>query len=367
MSEKDRPIIWWEPAFQEGDAEAVAEVIRSGYINEGQRTEAFTNEVAAYLGVDYVQATSSGTVALFLALKALEVGPGDEVILPDLTFIATASAVKLAGAEVRLVDIDPGTLNMDPDRVAAAINERTRVIMPVHVNGRPADMQALRQLAKKHGLALIEDAAEALGSREDGKALGSLSDAGCISLAPTKVITTGQGGLIATNRTDVRDAIIRLKDHGRLHRSWNYHPEVGFNFKFSDILAALGIVQWGYLRERLELACEQFRFYRDGLKDVNQIEFLETRMEEGTVPLWVDARLQSGVDRESFLEFMKVRQIICRPFWPALHTQAPYVEKGDFTHASHAAAQGVWFPSGQGKKEGDLERVVDTIREYFEG
>jgi perosamine synthetase len=367
MSEKDRPIIWWEPAFQESDAEAVADVIRSGYINEGQRTEVFTNEVAAYLGVDYVQATSSGTAALFLALKALGVGPGDEVIVPDLTFIATASAVKLAGAEVKLVDIDPGNLNMDPERVAEAINERTKAILPVHVNGRPADMAALRALAGKHGLALIEDAAEALGSRDNGKALGSLSDAGCISLAPTKIITTGQGGLIATNNSGVRDAIIRLKDHGRLHRSWNYHPEVGFNFKFSDILAALGIVQWGYLEERIELACEQFCIYRDALKDVEPIEFYDTRMDEGTVPLWVDARLQKGVDRDAFIEFMKSRNVICRPFWPTLHTQAPYEQAGDFRHAENAAAQCVWLPSGQGKREGDLDLVVDGIREYFKG
>src|SRR5262249_806353 len=157
------------------------------------------------------------------------------VIVPDLTFIATANAIAMCAATPVLVDVSPHDLNLDAEGAATAITRRTRAIVAVHVNGRPADVGKLGELARAHRLAFIEAAAQGLGSSHGGRALGTLSDIGCISLAPTKIITSGQGGLVLTNSDKLQEAVVRLKDHGRLSRLWNHHPHLGFNFKYSDI------------------------------------------------------------------------------------------------------------------------------------
>lgn len=358
----ERSLSWWEPAFGEEEAHAVAETVRRGYVNEGALTQRFTGRVAEALGARHVLANNSGTVSLFLALKACGVGPGDEVIVPSLTFIATANAVAMCGARPVTADIRIEDLNIDPESVAGLITARTRAVIPVHINGRPADLARLRSLASKHGLALIEDAAQALGSRHRGAALGTLGDAGCISLAPTKIITSGQGGLLLTNRDDIRDAVIRLKDHGRLSRSWNYHPEVGFNFKYSDVYAAIADKQWDRMAERLERCRRQFALYRDGLAGLPGLRFVETRMEDGNVPLWVDALAD---DAPGLMAHLKARNIDCRPFWPAIHTQTAYPGQPDCPNAAYAAEHGVWFPSGAGKSDADIARVVAETRRFL--
>lgn len=360
-AQRAKVLSWWEPAFGEEEAAAVADIVRRGFVNEGRKTAEFTQHVQEFLGVKHVLATCSGTVSLFLALKANGVGPGDEVLVPDLTFIATANAVAMCGARPVLVDIRLSDLNMDPESARRALTAKTRAIMPVHINGRPADLTALRALADEHGIALIEDAAQALGSFFDGRALGTFGDAGCVSLAPTKMITSAQGGLLLTNRDDIRDRVVRLKDHGRLSRAWNYHPEIGFNFKFSDVYAALADVQFKRLPERLENAKRQYRLYRDGLHGVPGIRFIDTDFDAGIVPLWVDAIVD---DAAGLIEFLKGRKIDCRPFWPAIHLQAAYAGAGACPSSRYAAEHGLWFPSGAGKTDDDIREVIEAVREF---
>jgi perosamine synthetase len=356
-------LTWWEPEFGPEEAAAVADVVASGFVNEGKRTTEFTNRLQELLRVKHVQATCNGTVAIFLALKACGVKPGDEVIVPPLTFIATANAVVLCGAKPVLVDIRLYDLNIDPAQVEAAITPHTKAILAVHINGRPADLTSLQQIASRHRLALIEDAAQALGSHHEGKALGTIGDAGCISLAPTKIITSGQGGLVLTNRDDVRDAVVRFKDHGRLSRSWNYHPEIGFNFKFSDIYAAIAGAQLDRIEQRLAKAVRHFKMYRDGLAHLPGIQFIETHFDQGTVPLWVDALVERSAE---LIEFLRQRQIDCRPFWPAIHEQIPYKTSYELPNTSLAAKNGIWFPSGAGKSDQDVERVIAAATEFFQ-
>lgn len=354
---------WWEPEFGDEEAEAVASVIRAGYVNEGPRTKEFTEAMAQYLGTKHVLATCNGTIALYLALKACGVEPGDEVIIPDLTFIATASAVKLCGALPVLADIKLSDLTIDSDEVSRTVSPQTKAIVAVPINGRCTDMIALQAIADQHGLAVIEDAAQALGSFSQGRALGTFGDVGCISLAPTKIITSGQGGLVVTDRDDIRDNVVRLKDHGRLHRSWNYHPEIGFNFKFSDIQAALAWVQFKRLPDRLKVVTEQYRLYSDSLRDTAGVTFLHTDVDHGVVPLWVDALID---DAEGLVAFLKTKSIDSRPFWPTIHTQYPYRDQRAFPNASYVAQHGVWFPSGAGKGEADIHRVISAVREFLD-
>lgn len=357
-------ITWWEPSFGQAEADAVAAVVASGYVNEGRKTQEFTAAVQAALGVKHVQATCSGTVALYLALKACGVAAGDEVIVPDLTFIATANAAAMCCAKPVTVDIRLRDLNIDPAAVEQAITDKTRAIVAVHINGRCADIDALKRIAGTRGLRVIEDAAQALGSFHNGRALGTLADVGCVSLAPTKIITSGQGGLVLTNSDELKDRVVRLKDHGRLSRSWNYHPEIGFNFKYSDIYAAIASVQFNQLAQRISTVKHHYLKYTQALADIPQITFIDTDLDGGAVPLWVDALVE---DAEALIDHLKTREIDCRPFWPAIHTQAPYKTAAPLTNAASAAARGVWFPSGAGKTEADIERVIYTVREYYAG
>ncbi|MCG6941447.1 MAG: DegT/DnrJ/EryC1/StrS family aminotransferase [Thiohalocapsa sp.] len=354
---------WWEPSFGEKEATAVAEVVRSGYVNEGPQTARFTTQVSEFLGSRFAVATNSGTVALFLALRACGVGPGDEVLVPDLTFVATANAVVLAGAEPVCVDVREQDLNIDPDLVEQTVGPATKAIVPVHVNGRPADMVALRAIAAHYELGLIEDAAQALGSRDGGAALGSIGDAAAISLAPTKIITSGQGGLVITDDEAVYERVVRLKDHGRLKRSWNHHPEHGFNFKYSDVCAAIASEQMHRLDHRLRRAQQQFRFYEQELAGLPGIRFIETDFDAGHVPLWVDAVVD---DAPGLIAHLAERGIDCRPFWPAIHTQPGYRSAGPCSVAARMAQHGVWFPSGAGKDEEDLARVSSAVRQFLE-
>ena len=183
---------FWVPRFGAEEKARLADVIDSGFLNDGEVTAQFESQLAALLGCKYVVATTSGTTAIFLALAGIGVGPGDEVIVPDVTFIATANAVTLAGAKPVLADIDPQKLTLDPKCAERAITPRTKAILPVHVSGRAADLGAILDVAERHGLLVVEDAAEALLSKHHGRCLGTFGVAGCFSLSPNKTITTGQ-------------------------------------------------------------------------------------------------------------------------------------------------------------------------------
>ena len=238
MSAASHRIPWFEPSLDSDDAEAVRSTVLSTYVNEGTANRAFERILTEYFDVPYAVTTPSCTVAIALSLLATGVRHGDTVLVPDVTFVGTASAVRLTGAEPILVDVDPRTFNMDPADAARRIRPDTKAIVPVHLNGRPADLDALDVLARDKGLILVEDAAEALASRNAKGFLGTQSEAGCFSLAPTKVITTGQGGFVLTREQETRDRLVRLKDHGRLSRSSDVHPVTGFNFKVTDLQGA---------------------------------------------------------------------------------------------------------------------------------
>jgi perosamine synthetase len=237
-------------APQIGDAElrAVERVLRSGWLVQGREVRAFEDQVAAFLGIEHAVAVSSGTAALHLALVALGVGPGDEVLVPDFTFPASANAVEHAGATPVLVDIRLDTFNVDVDRLQEAVTPRTRAILPVHLFGLPADMDPVLDVARKRGLLVVEDAACALGAEYHGRKCGTLADAGCFSFHPRKVITTGEGGMIVTRDAAVAERLRSLRNHGAVSRDGElrFH-DAGFNFRMTDMQGALGAAQMSRL------------------------------------------------------------------------------------------------------------------------
>lgn len=249
--------------FLTGDeGAAVAEVIASGWVSQGPKVQAFETALAERVGAAEVIATTSCTTALHLALHAVGVGHGDEVIVPSLSFIATANAVLHCGARPVFADVDPRSYNLDPGAAERAITARTKAIMPVHQVGLPADMDAFLELARRHGLALVEDAACAIGARYRGRPVGSIGPVSCFSLHPRKVITTGEGGFIAVRDRALGERMRRLRQHGMSvsdlarHRTDRVvietYPEPGFNYRMTDMQAALGLCQLEVLDEVLE-------------------------------------------------------------------------------------------------------------------
>jgi perosamine synthetase len=270
------------PHFVGGEGAAIAEVVGSGWVSQGPRVRAFEQAFAARVGAPEAVATSSCTSALHLALHASGIGPGDEVVVPSLSFIATANSVWHCGATPVFADVDPRTYNVDPAAVERAITSRTKAVMPVHQLGLPADMDPILELAADRGLTVIEDAACAIGASYRSRPIGSLGPLACFSLHPRKVITTGEGGMIAVHDAELADRLRRLRQHAMdvsdlaRHSAQDViverYPERGFNARMTDIQAALGLCQLEVLDEILEARRRLAVRYTERLSDVPYVE-----------------------------------------------------------------------------------------------
>jgi perosamine synthetase len=355
------PIPWFAPQVDARERELVLAVLDSGYLNDGGVTREFERRVAELVGVRYCVGVTSGTAALALALMAAGIGPGDEVLVPDLTFIATANAVRLAGAAVKLVDVCPDRFTIDPEKAAEAIGPRTRAIIPVDVNGRAPDYDALARLAAERGLRIICDAAEALGSIWKGRPLGAFGDAGCFSFSANKTVTTGQGGMIATNDPALHDRLRELKDQGRRTQGSggnDLHPVLGFNFKLTNLQAAVGLAQMEKLAARLEHARTRQRWYERHLAGCPSLTLVPAAA--GEVLQWTDVLVE---DPEPLARALDEAHIGYRRFWYPLHSQKPYADRPEaFPHATAISRRGVWLPSSFDLQEEDVRTTAAVAR-----
>jgi perosamine synthetase len=361
-----RQIPWWLPETGDEERDMVLRVLASNYLNDGDVTTDFERRMAAVLGSHHAVAVTSGTTAIFLALMAVGVRHGDEVVVPDVTFIATANAVTLTGATPVFVDVDPRTLTMDPDRFERAITGQTKAVVPVHVSGRAAAIERILEVAAAAGIAVVEDAAEALRSRHRGRCLGTFGRAGCFSFSPNKTMTTGQGGLVVTDDDRLAVRLRELKDQGRPVRGTggnDVHASVGFNFKLTNLQAAVGIAQLARLDGRVERLAALYREYHQGLTGLEQLRLLPFDVENGETPQWVDALAD---DRDRLVEHLERRGIHCRPFWFPIHTQAPYRASDDaFPNAIDIGARALWLPSALSLTPDDVQTVCRQIREFY--
>ena len=318
-----------QPDITELEIDAVVATLRSTQLSLGPRMEEFEERVAALAGVPFGIAVSSGTAGLHLGVRALGIGPGDEVIVPSFTFIAAANAIRYEGATPVFVDIDPRTLNMDPARVAEAITPRTRAIMAVHTFGLPAPMEALQAIAQRHNLFLIEDACEAIGALCQGRPAGSFGDLAVFAFYPNKQITTGEGGVVVTRNATLAREIRALRNQGRYPSdAWHQHSILGFNYRLSEISCALGCAQMQRLEEILASRAHVAAIYAQHLRNYPEIE-LPPEAPPGDRISWFVyvARLgkgQTATLRDGVAQRLQARGIQCGRYFAPVHGQPAY-------------------------------------------
>ena len=351
-----------EPYFDKAEAQAVFAYMKSGgWITEFKKTEELENAIKKFVGTKHAVMTVNGTVSLTLALLALGLKPGDEVLVPNMTMIASPNSAVKVGIKPILVDIEAKTLCMDLEKAAKAISPKTKALMYVPFNGRCADMNEVVKFCANNNIFLIEDAAQALGSFYKNKHLGSFGKIGSFSFSTPKIITTGQGGALVTNDGDLHQKIKRLKDFGRAKGGNDIHDDWGWNFKFTDLQAVLGIEQMKKLPGRAKRKKAMLALYHKLLKDVKEIKFIETS--SGTSPWFIDVLVP---DPKALQSYLKERGIGSRLFYPAIHTQPIYeTVKGKFPVATSIGNHGLWLPSSSFLKDSDIKFICKEISGFY--
>jgi dTDP-4-amino-4,6-dideoxygalactose transaminase len=362
------------PYFTGREGAAVAEVIASGWVSQGPRVQAFEAAFAARVGAPAAVATTNCTTALQLALYVAGVRPGDEVIVPSLSFIATANAVWHIGATPVFADVEPRTYNLDPVATERAITSRTAAIMPVHQLGLPADMDSFLRLAERYGLALVEDAACAVGARYEDRPVGSIAPLTCFSLHPRKVITTGEGGMIAVLDEEVAERLRRLRQHGMdlsdLARHgardivFEGYPERGWNARMTDMQAALGLCQLEVLDEILAERARLAARYTEALRALPHLEppFEPAYAERTWQSYAVRLAPSTAIGRTELMRRLLHDGIATRRGVMAIHHEGAYAGNRTFLpHTEEAARDSLMLPLFPGLTDAEQDHVVDRL------
>ena len=355
-------ISWWRTAFGEEEIEHVAQSIRNECVSQGNVTAEFEQLLSDFLEVEYVIAVSSGSTALMVALMSIGIQPGDEVIIPNRTWIATAHAVHLLDAKVILVDVEADRPIIDVNQIERLITPQTKAIIPVHMNGRNANIQEINKIAAMHHISVIEDAAQAIGSVNECGYLGTQSDIGCFSLSVAKTISTGQGGFAVTNNPDLANRMKAIRTHGvdsvKNPKDW---VMPGFNFKFTDVQASIGIEQLKRLPERVSHLRELYFAYEEGLKG-SAFQIIPVDLEGGEIPVYNEFLVD---DRKQWIKRLDQSAIETRPFYPDMDKATYFKQNGRSIPNSHKyGSNGIYLPSGPAQSFENVDRVIETLQDY---
>ncbi|HEY6803770.1 MAG TPA: DegT/DnrJ/EryC1/StrS family aminotransferase [Pyrinomonadaceae bacterium] len=347
----------------------VLDCMRSGWISSaGKYVFEFERSFADFCGARHAISCNSGTAALHVALLSLGVGPGDEVIIPTLTFVATANAVTYCGARPRFVDIDPETWTIDPAQIEAKINPRTKVILPVHLYGQVANMEAITEIACKHNLFVIEDAAEAHGAKFRGRRVGSLNDVAAFSFYGNKIVACGEGGMVVTNSDEVARCATQLRGQGVDSSQRYWFPVIGYNYRMPNLTAAIGLAQLESIDWHLTRRRQVVGWYKDLLNEVPGISW-QTTGENCEAVDWMftivmDERIQ--MERDEVMGRLAKRGIETRPVFYPMHILPPYqamaADDGDFPVAERIARSGISLPTWSGLQLEEVEYVCSALR-----
>mgnify|MGYP001241799354 FL=1 len=356
------------PDISEEDVRAVAEVVRSGRLALGPKTEEFERRIAEYVGVRYAVAVSSGTTALHLIVKALGIGPGDEVVVPSFTFVSSVNVVLYEGATPIFVDIESDTYNLDPEDLERKITPRTKAVMAVDVFGHPAEWDAISSIAKGHGLKMIDDSCEALGAGYKGRKLGQFGDAAAFAFYPNKQMTTGEGGIIVTNNENIARMCRSMRNQGRGEMGeWLEHERLGYNYRMTEMSAALGVSQLRRLETLLAKRERVARMYTERLAGLDWVRPPVVRPHVRMSWFVYVVTLAEGLHRDPVMRAMAGEGIPTRGYFSPVHLQ-PYIQgllgtrDGMLPITESVAQRTIALPFHGNMTEGQVETVVAVLK-----
>jgi perosamine synthetase len=359
----------FEPLLQGNEKKYVAQCLETGWISsQGEFITKFEEQFAAYHGMKQAIVTSNCTTALHISLKALGIGYGDEVICPDLTFIAPANMIVLSGAKLVLVDIDPQTLAIDPTQLESKITDRTKAIIVVHQFGHAAPMDEIMAIAAKHRLRIIEDNAESLGGKYKGKLLGTIGDISCSSFFANKIITSGEGGAILTNDGEIAEKCRIFRDHGMSRQVRYKHVDLGYNYRMTNMQAAVGLAQLERLDEILTLRKDQMELYYKLLDNVPGITLRPFQDWCEPVHWLMTLTLDKKYNRDEFLQYMKTQDIDCRQMINPVHRADHFANEyddADFPNAIRISTQSAHLPCSTHLREEQIEHIANNVKDFL--
>ena len=358
-------IMQMRPWFGAEEKQALCEYMdEDGFITEFKRTKEFEQMLVEYTGAKHCVVVNNGTISLTLAAMAVGIEAGDEVIVPNYTMIATPNSIKMFGAKPIFVDVEKETLCLDIELVKQAITSKTKAIMLVSANGRypRAGISAFEKLCKENNIILIEDSAQSLGSfYPDGRHIGTAGLVGSFSFSAPKIISTGQGGAIITNDDKVAEKLRKLKDCGRSGGGNDIHDEIGFNFKFTELQACIGIEQMKKLAWRVGRNKEILSQYKNELKGVAQVQFFHQDLEY-TTPWFIDVKVEN---REELMASLKQNKIGSRVMYPPINKQQAYNLEGEHKVSNEIGEKGLWLPSSSRLTNEQIDYVCEKINEFY--
>lgn len=354
-----------EPWFGAEEKKAVCDYMdEGGWITEFKRTERFEQMIAEYTKAKHCVVVNNGTVSLTMAAIAAGIGPGDEVIVPNFTMIATPNSVKMLGTVPVFVDVEPSTLCMDVELARKAVTPKTKAIMLVSANGRypKAGIAAFEKLCQEKGITLLEDAAQSLGSfYPDGRHIGLAGKIGSFSFSAPKIISTGQGGALITNDDDMAHKLRRLKDFGRAAGGTDIHHSIGYNFKFTELQACLGIEQMKKLAWRVERKKQMLTVYRESLSGVKEVHFPDQDL-KCTTPWFIDTMVER---REELQTYLKQNGVGTRVMYPPINKQVAYQVPGEHPVSNEVGVKGLWLPSAAQLTDDQIQSICGKIRQFY--
>jgi perosamine synthetase len=356
----------YRPSIGEREKKYVAEALDSGWVSsKGPFLARFESDFAAYMGVPHAVSAANGTVALHLAFAALGIGPGDEVIVPTLTYIASVNAIAYTGARPVFVDSDPIYWNLDAEQIEQAITPRTKAIEVVHLYGHPADMDPILEIAARHGLHVVEDAAESHGALYKGRRVGAIGTVGTFSFFGNKIITTGEGGMLVTAQDQVADHARHLRGQGVSPTRTYWHDILGFNYRLTNVAAAMGCAQLERVDETLaakRMIAGWYRTYLGGVEGVT----LQSEAPWASCVFWMNSILVKPELRDPLMDHLARDGIETRPFFHPAHTMPVHRTSGRFPVAERLGESGINLPSYADLEEGQVAQICDSIRRFHE-
>ncbi len=360
----------YSPSFGKNEKDNLLECIDTGWISsQGGFIEQFENNFSKWNAMQYGVATSSCTSALHLALVALGIGKNDEVICPDLTFIAPANMIRLTGAEPVLVDVHPINWGIDPLKLEEKITSKTKAIIVVHAYGHPADMDAISVIAKKHNLYIIEDVAEAPGAKYKGKLVGTMGDASCYSFYANKIMTTGEGGIVLTNDKTLDKQMRIYRDHGMSREKRYVYVVAGFNYRMTNMQAAVGVGQLQHLNDVLSKRKNQEKRYKKLFAGNKKVCWRPSEEWCDTVHWMSTITLDSKELRDPLIKYMQSKEIECRQMIYPVHMAAPYEnsnDPNDFPVSLSVSLRSIHLPSSLELNENEQLKIADIIQEWLD-